>query len=104
MKLSSFATIEVFLIVMLSTQDVKLSSWAVVELNVVVVVVAELSVVVVAAMQVAAMVVSTTQVVAVAVTSPNWKIHSLSCQTQCPACAIGRDSQCSFQVFIHHPL
>jgi hypothetical protein len=53
MKLSSFAVIEVSSIVMLSSRDVKLSSWAAVELSVVVVVVlaaaaAELSVVVAA--------------------------------------------------------
>jgi hypothetical protein len=115
MKLSYFAAIEVSSIVMLSSRDAKLSSWAAAELSVVVVA-AELSVVVVAAAvthvaivvvavtHVAAMVVATTQVAAVAVASPNWKIQSLPCQTQCPACTIGRDSQCSFQVFIHHSL
>jgi hypothetical protein len=63
MKLSSFAAIDVSLIVMLSSQDVKLSSWEVAELNVVVVVVvAELGVVVVviAATHVTAVVVATT--------------------------------------------
>jgi hypothetical protein len=63
MKLSSFAAIDVSSIVMLSSQDVKLSSWEVAELNVVVVVVAaELGVVVVVivATHVAAVVVVTT--------------------------------------------
>jgi hypothetical protein len=42
MKLSSFPVIEVSLIVMLSSQAAKLSSWAVAELTVVVVVATEL--------------------------------------------------------------
>jgi hypothetical protein len=106
MKLSYFAAIEVSSIVMLSSRDAKLSSWAAAELSVVVVAAAvtHVAIVVVAVTHVAAMVVATTQVAAVAVASPNWKIQSLPCQTQCPACTIGRDSQCSFQVFIHHSL
>jgi hypothetical protein len=90
---------------MLSSRDVKLSSWVVAELNVVVVVVAaatelsvavvvvvaattELSVVVVvvfAATQVAAVVVVMTQDAVVAVASSNCKMLSLPRQTQCPA-------------------
>jgi hypothetical protein len=45
---------------------------------------------------VAAVVVAMPYVAAVAVLSSNWKIQSLPHQTQCPACAIGRDSQCCF--------
>jgi hypothetical protein len=123
MKLSSF--------VMLSSWDGKLSSCVVVELSLVVVAVeqslvvaaAEMSLVVVTA-ELAAVAVAVTQVVAVAVavtkvdalvvavklmadvamTSPNWKFQSLPRQTQYPTCAIGCDSQCSFQVSIHHSL
>jgi hypothetical protein len=62
MKLSSFAVIEVSLIVMLFSQDAKLSSWVVAVLSVVVVVVAvaELSVVVVAAAELSVVVVAVT--------------------------------------------
>jgi hypothetical protein len=95
---------------MLSSRDVKLSSWVVAELNVVVVVVAaatelsvavvvvvaattELSVVVVvvfaaiqvAATQVTVVVVVMTQDAVVAVASSNCKMLSLPHQTQCPA-------------------
>jgi hypothetical protein len=59
---------------------------------------------VVAATKVDVLVVAVKEVAAVAVTSPNWKFQSLPRQTQCPACAIGRDSQRSFQVSIHHSL
>jgi hypothetical protein len=81
MKLSSFAVIEVSLILMLSSRDAKLSSWAVAELSVVVVVVVaatQVAAVVVAATQVTFVVVATTQVAAVAVVSQNWKIQSSS--------------------------
>jgi hypothetical protein len=57
MKFSSFAVIEVFLILMLSSRDAKLSSWAV----------AEMIAVVVVATQIAAVVVVMTLVAAVAV-------------------------------------
>jgi hypothetical protein len=77
MKLSSFAVIEVSLILMLSSRDAKLSSWAVAELSVVVAV-TQVAAVVVAATQVTFMVVATTQVAAVAVVSQNWKIQSSS--------------------------
>jgi hypothetical protein len=64
MKLSSFAVIEVSLIVMLFSQDAKLSSWVVALLSVVVVVVVvaveELSVVVVAAAELSVVVVAVT--------------------------------------------
>jgi hypothetical protein len=60
--------------------------------------------IVVAATKVDALVVVVKEVVGVAVTSPNLKFHSLPCQTQCPACAIGRDNKHSFQVSIHHSL
>jgi hypothetical protein len=53
---------------------------------------------VVAMTQVAAVVVAAMVVAAVAVMSLNWKIQSLPHHTQCPACAIGHDSQCSFHV------
>jgi hypothetical protein len=68
----------------------------------VVVATTHVAVVVVAMTQVAAVVVVAIEVVAVAVMSPNWKIQSLPRQTQCPTCAIGRDNQRSFQVFIHY--
>jgi hypothetical protein len=135
-KLSSFVAIDVSLIVMLSSQAMKFSSWAAAELTVVVVAVeltdvvvamAKLTSVVVAATQVAAVVVMMTQeytidvvvastqvativvvtkltVVVVVALSLNWKIQSLPCQTQCPACVIGHDSQYCFQVYIHHSL
>jgi hypothetical protein len=70
----------------------------------VVVAMTQVAVVVVAMTQVAAVVVAAIEVVAVAVMSPNWKIQSLPRQTQCPACAIGRDNHRSFQVFIHYSL
>jgi hypothetical protein len=115
MKLSSF--------VMLSSRDVKLSSCAAAKLSLVVAV-AELATVVVAVTQVISVVVAATKVVAVvaaatkvnalvvaakevaavAVMNLNWKFQSLHCQTQCAACAIGHDSQRSFQVSIHHSL
>jgi hypothetical protein len=59
---------------------------------------------VVAATKVDVLVVAVKEVADVAVTSPNWKFQSLPRQTQCPACVIGRDSQRSFQVSIHHSL
>jgi hypothetical protein len=49
MKLSSFAAIEISLIVMLSSQDAQLSSWAVAELTNVVVAAVQLTAVAVAA-------------------------------------------------------
>jgi hypothetical protein len=67
MKFSSFAVIEVFLILMLSSRDAKLSSWAVAEMIAVVVVAVELTTVVVVATQIAAVVVVMTPVAAVAV-------------------------------------
>jgi hypothetical protein len=121
MKFSSF--------VILFSQDVKLSSWMAVELTLVVVtaeltivvVEAELSlvvaaveltaivvavtqviVVVVVMTQVVAVVVAVTEVATVAVTSPIWEIQILPYQTKCPTCTIGRNSQHSFQVSIHH--
>jgi hypothetical protein len=137
MKLSFFAPPELYSIVMklssfvMSSQDVKLSSWAA-ELSLVLaaaelallVAAAELTAIVVAATQVVAIVVAATKVVAVVVaatkvdalvvavnefvaatvTSPNWKIQSLPRQTQCLACTIGRDNQRSYQVSIHHSL
>jgi hypothetical protein len=87
---------------------------AVVELAAVVVVATQIIVVVVVVTKVIAIVVVVTKVdalavaanefVLVAVTSPNKKFQSLPRQTQCPACAIGRDSQRSFQISIHHSL
>jgi hypothetical protein len=74
------------------------------ELAAIVVVATQVIAVVVAVTKVDALVVVAKGVVGVAVTSPNWKFQSLHRQTQCPACAIGHDSQCSFQVFIHHSL
>jgi hypothetical protein len=130
MKFSSF--------VILFSRDVKLSSWMVAELTLVVVATkltlvvvtaeltivvveaelslvvaaAELTAIVVAVTQVIAMVVVMTQVAAVVVaatkvatmevTSPIWEIQILPYQTQCPTCTIGRNSQRSFQVSIHH--
>jgi hypothetical protein len=112
MKLSSFV---------MSSRDVKLSSWAaeralllaVVELTLLLAG-TELAAVVVAATQVTAVVVEATKVdalvvvvnefVDVAVTSPHGKFQSLPHQTQCLACAIGHDNQHSFQVSIHHSL
>jgi hypothetical protein len=70
----------------------------------VVVVAKEVDALVVVAKEVDALVVVAKEVAAVAVTSLNWKSQSLPRQTQCPACAIGRDSQRSFQVSIHHSL
>jgi hypothetical protein len=123
MKFPSFAAIGVSSIVMLSSQATKLSSSAATELTVVVaaeeltavvVVATQVIAMVVAATQVAAMVVVMTQVTAVAVVTtqvtvvvvvalnPNWKIQSLPRQIQYPAYAIRRDSQHSFQVYIHH--
>jgi hypothetical protein len=58
----------------------------------------------VAAKEVDALVVVAKDVVVVVVTSMNWKFQSLPCQTQCPACTIGRDNQRSFQLSIHHSL
>jgi hypothetical protein len=69
-----------------------------------VVVMMELSASVVAAIKVDGIAMVVKEVVAVVVMSPNWKFQSLPCQTQCPACAIGHDSQRSFQVSIHHSL
>jgi hypothetical protein len=116
---------------MLYSRDVKLSSCVAVEMSLVVVAaerslvvaVAEISLVVATAklaaivvaatkvvvvlvvtIKVDALVVVVKEVVAVAVTSLNWKFQSLPRQTQCPACTIGRDSQRSFQVSIHHSL
>jgi hypothetical protein len=82
-------------VIKLSSRAVKLSSWVAVELTAVVVVAAavELTTVVVVVTQVTAVAVATTQVAIVAVASLNWKISGLPCQTQCPACAVGRDSQ-----------
>jgi hypothetical protein len=77
---------------------------AVVELYAVVVATAQVAAMVVVMTQVAATVVAAIEVAAVVVTSSNWKIQSLPHQTQCPACVIGRDNQCSVQVFIHHSL
>jgi hypothetical protein len=86
------ATAELSAIVLAATQ-----------VTVVVVAVTHVTIVVVVTTQVVAMVVAAmTQVVVVAVVSPNRKIQSLPRQTQCPACAIGHDSQRSFQVSIHH--
>jgi hypothetical protein len=68
-----------------------------------VVVVTKAVVVVVSVTKVAAMA-AVKEVVAVAVTCLNWKFQSLPHQTQCSACAIGCDSQCSFHVSIHHSL
>jgi hypothetical protein len=64
----------------------------------------QVAAVVVVATEVAAMVVAAIEVAAMVVRSPNWKIQSLPHQTQCPTCAIGHDSQCSFRVSIHHSL
>jgi hypothetical protein len=58
----------------------------------------------VVAKEVDALVVAVKDIVAMAMTSLNWKFQSLPHQTQCPACAMGRDSQCSFQISIHHSL
>jgi hypothetical protein len=83
-------------VIKLSSRAVKLSSWVAVELTAVVVVVAaavELTTVVVVVTQVTAVAVAMTQIAIVAVASLNWKISGLPCQTQCPACAVGRDSQ-----------
>jgi hypothetical protein len=74
------------------------------ELAAVVVVVTQVVDIVMAATKVDALVVAVKEVVGTAVTSPNWKFHSLPHQTQCLACAIGHDNQCSFQVSIHHSL
>jgi hypothetical protein len=74
------------------------------ELYAVMMVMTQVAAVVVVTTRVAAVVVAVIEVAAVAVTSLNRKIQSLPHQTQCPACAIGRDSQCSFQVSIHHSL
>jgi hypothetical protein len=59
---------------------------------------------VVAVTKVDALVVATKEVVGVAVMSLNWKFQSLPRQTQCLSCAIGCDSQRSFQVSIRHSL
>jgi hypothetical protein len=107
MKLSSFAVIEVASIMMLSSQDAKFSSWAVVKLTAVVVVAVELTAIMVAVTQVAAMVVAATQVTDVVVAMTQVAVVvvvSLPHQTQCPTCAIGCDSQRSFQVSFHHSL
>jgi hypothetical protein len=74
------------------------------ELTVIVVAPTQVIAVVVAMTQVATVVVAALEVAAVVVMSPNWKIQSLPCQTQCPACTIGCDSQHSFQVSIHYSL
>jgi hypothetical protein len=119
-KLSSCVVAKLSLVVAAAEQSLVV---AMVELSLVVAT-AELSAVVVAVTQVIVVVVAATKVVAVVVvvtkvdalvvavkevaavvtTSPNRKFQSLPRQTQCPACSIGHDSQCSFQVSIHHSL
>jgi hypothetical protein len=92
MNLSFFAPPKLYSNVMRLSSFV-MSSWA-----------TELAAVVVAATQVVAIVVAANKFVAVVVMDLNWKLQSLSRQTQCPTCTIGRDSQHSFQVSIHHSL
>jgi hypothetical protein len=104
---------KLFSFVMLSSRDAKLSSCtaaelslvvATVELAAIVVAVTHVIVVVAAAIKVDALVVAEKEVAAMAVMSLNWKFQSLPRQTQYPTCAIGCDSQLSFQVSIHHSL
>jgi hypothetical protein len=110
MNLSSWVAVELSLVVAAAelTAVVVAAELSLVvvaaELIAVVVVAAEVVDVVVAITQVAVVVVAATEVAAVVVTSPNYKIQSLPRQTQCPTCAIGHDSQCSFPVSIHHSL
>jgi hypothetical protein len=122
-KLSSFAAAELSLVVVvvavveqslvvavtelsLVVVATKLAAVVVVATKVVAIVVAVTKVIaiVVAATKVDALVVTVKEVATVEVTSLNRKFQSLPRQTQCPACTIGRDNQCSFHVSIHHSL
>jgi hypothetical protein len=84
----------------------ELSAVEVVAIQVIAIVVpaTEVVAVVVATTKVDALVVAAKEVADVAVMNLNWKFQSLPRQTQCPACAIGCDSQCYFHVSIHHSL